>query len=134
MIELHRTPEAVDDEMLKCTTGIKFYTHKGYQKIAGPTAKYCSCKTPGYAYPLFKTHKLQPDNSKTISISIFSTFLFDFYNPQEILPLPKLLLFSRLLIFQSVSVKFCKSFVNEYCRDSKKISKWQYFIHCCRRC
>ena len=75
------------------TTGIKFYAHKGCQKIAGPTAKYFSCKTLGYAYPLFKTHKLQPDNLKTISIFIFSTFLFDFYNPQEILPLPKLLLF-----------------------------------------
>ena len=67
MIELHRTG-AVDDEMLKCTTGIKFYAHKGYQKIPGPTAKYFSCKTLGYAYPLFKTHKLQPDNLKTISI------------------------------------------------------------------
>ena len=61
MIELYRTG-AVDDEMLKYTTGIKFYAHKGYQKIAGSTAKYFSCKTPGYAYPLFKTHKLQPDN------------------------------------------------------------------------
>ena len=77
MIELHRTG-AVDDEMLKYTTGIKFCAHKGYQKIAGPTAKYFSCKTPGYAYPLFKTHKLQPENLKTISIFIFSTFLFDF--------------------------------------------------------
>ena len=30
MIELYRI-EAVNDKMLKYTTGIKFYTHKGYQ-------------------------------------------------------------------------------------------------------
>ena len=118
MIELHRTG-AVDDEMLKYTTGIKFYAHKGYQKIPGPTAKYFSCKNPGYAYPLFKTHKLQPDNLKTISI-------FDI--PVRLLQSAGNITTSKITaflehIFQSVSVKFCKSFVNEYCRDSKQYLK-----------
>ena len=114
MIELHKTG-AIDDEMLKYTTGIKFYTHKVYQKIPGPTTKYFSCKTLGYAYPLFKTHKLQPDNLKTISIFDISVQSAGNISTSKITALLE-------HIFQSVSVKFCKSFVNEYCRDSK-----QYF-------
>ena len=33
-----------------------------YQKVTGELAKYFACSSPAYAYPLFKTHKLQPDH------------------------------------------------------------------------
>ena len=106
--------------MLKYTNRIKFYTHKSYKKIPGPTAKQFFCKTHEYAYPLFKTHKLQPDILKTI-------FIFDI--PVRLLQSAGNIPAFIERIFQSVSVKFCRSFVNEYCRNSKQyledITNWK---------
>ena len=96
--------------MLKHTTGITVYTHKTYQKIHEPAAKYFSCKSPGYANLLFKTYELQPYILKTISI---------FYIPVRLLQFAGNILFLEH-IFQSVSVKFCKSFVNKYRQDNKQ--------------
>ena len=68
VIELHKLG-VIDDDLLKHTIGVKFYEGKGYQKIPGSFAKYFNCEKPGYAYPLFKTPKLDPD--KLIEASIF---------------------------------------------------------------
>ena len=38
-------------------------------------AKHFVCYTPGYAYPLFKTHKVTPDSLSNISIIDLSTRL-----------------------------------------------------------
>ena len=67
IIELHKIG-IIDDQTLKHATGIKYYECKGYQKIPGPVAKFFSSNRPGYAYPLFKTHKLTPDALSNVSV------------------------------------------------------------------
>ena len=67
VIQLHKLG-ALDDDLLKHTIGVKFYEHKGYQKIPGSTAKHFVCNKPGYAYPLFKTYKLTPSILKNVSV------------------------------------------------------------------
>jgi len=49
------------DELLLPITGMKC-KNNAYRKISGASAKYFRCNTPAYAYPLFKTHKLTPEN------------------------------------------------------------------------
>ena len=60
IIELHQHG-AISDDLLKHTVGIKLYDHTKYKRISGTLAKYFICDKPGYAYPLFKTHKLDAD-------------------------------------------------------------------------
>ena len=66
---------AISDDLLKHTVGIKLYDHTKYKKIPGTLAKYFICDKPGYAYPLFKTHKLDADRLQNISIFDFPTRL-----------------------------------------------------------
>ena len=66
-IELHKLG-FIDDIMLNHTIGVKKHTSTGYQKNPGNLAKHFVCDTPGYAYPLLKTHKLTPDTLQEISI------------------------------------------------------------------
>ena len=58
---LHRG-EAIVDNMLFHVTGLKEREHK-YHKCSGNSAKYFSDFVTAYAYPIFKTHKL--DQKKT---------------------------------------------------------------------
>ena len=128
MIELHKIG-IIDDQMLKHATGIKYYECKGYQKIPGPVAKFFSSNRPGYAYPLFKTHKLTPDALNNVSV-------FDI--PIRLLQSAGNITTSKITaflehIFQPISIKFCQFKINEYCRDSKQylheVAEWKTTVH-----
>ena len=114
IIDLHKLG-VIEDQLLKHTIGVKFYNGRGYQKIPGSIAKHFICETPGYSYPLFKTHKLTPEQLKHASI-------FDI--PTRLLQSAGNITTSRITAFlehilQPISVNFCQEEVNEYCRDSK---------------
>ena len=55
------------DELLLPITGMKC-KNNAYHKVNGTSAKYFRCNTPAYAYPLFKTHKLTPENLLNVDI------------------------------------------------------------------
>ena len=115
VIELYKLG-ILDDDMLKHTIEVKNYTGRGYQNIPGNMAKHFVCNTPGYVYPLFKTHKVTPDSLNNISI-------FDL--PTRLLQSAGNITTSKITafledIYKPISIKFCKSGINEYCRDSKQ--------------
>ena len=69
----------IDDDLLKHISGIKKYDtaykrisdpeqRGNYRKIPGPIAKHFACNQPAYAYPLFKTHKISPNDLQDISV------------------------------------------------------------------
>ena len=52
IIELYKQG-VIDDFLLKHIIGVNWYGNK-YMHISGSIAKYFSCITPAYIYPLFK--------------------------------------------------------------------------------
>ena len=110
---LHRAG-AIDDSMLFHVTGLKEREQK-YHKCSGNSAKYFSDLVTAYAYPLFKTHKL--DQESLLSANITNI-------PVRLLQCAGHITTSRFTAFlehllQPVSVEFCKSTINEFCKDSK---------------
>ena len=66
VVKLHAIGE-LKDELLLPITGMKCENNP-YRKVNGWSAKYFRCNTPAYAYPLFKTHKLTPENLLNVDI------------------------------------------------------------------
>ena len=58
----------ISKDLLYHSTGYRV-KENCYQKVTGELAKYFACSGPAYAYPLFKTHKLQPDYLLNAQIS-----------------------------------------------------------------
>jgi len=98
---------------LKHVSGFKNY-NDNYRKIPGPIAKYFSCVQPAFAYPIFKT--LKPDKLTDIS---------PLQIPVRLLQSAGNITNSRVTAFlehilKPISIRFCQTFFNEYCRDSKQ--------------
>ena len=113
MINLHKL-NCIDNNILKHTVGIK-YKNSIYSKINGTIAKNFHCTEPAYAYPLFKTHKL--DKSEIINAKISDI-------PIRLVQSAGRITTSRVtsfleMLFKPISIKFCKFKINEYCKDSK---------------
>ena len=113
IINLHKIG-VIDDVFLKHIIGVKKYGRK-YPKIPGVIAKHFTCNQPAYAYPLFKTHKLDPNVLQT-------TPILDI--PLRLLQSAGTITTSRITAFfehllSPISVIFCKYKFEEYCRDSK---------------
>jgi len=87
---------------------------KGYQKMPGPIAKFFLSNKPGYAYFFFKTHELQPDMLK--NVLVFDILVHLLQLAEDITTSNITALLEH--IFQPISVKFCNTEVDEYCRDS----------------
>ena len=66
VVKLHDIGE-LNDELLLPITGMKC-KNNAYRKVSGASAKHFRCNTPAYAYPLFKTHKLTPENLLNVDI------------------------------------------------------------------
>ena len=123
MTDLHRE-DVVNDTLLKHVVGMKCIEKwdddmkcmkKVYNKVPGLNAKHFKCNEPAYAYPLFKTHKLEYADLR-------NTCVFDI--PTRLLQSAGNITTSRVttfieMILQPVSIKFCSYGINEYCRDSK---------------
>jgi len=66
VVELHRH-RATSDKLLLHSVGMK-ENNDIYQHISGVKAKYFNCNETAYAYPMFKTHKIKPEELATINI------------------------------------------------------------------
>ena len=87
-----------------------------YRKVNGASAKYFRCNTPAYAYPLFKTHKLTPENLLNVDIKEI---------PVRLLQSAGNISTSRITAFlefipKPISAEFCKNCPNEFCQDSRQ--------------
>ena len=113
IINLHKL-KCIDNNILKHTVGIK-YKNGIYSKINGTIAKNFHCTEPAYAYPLFKTHKL--DKSEIVNAKIYDI-------PIRLVQSAGRITTSRVtsfleMLFKPISINFCKYKINEYCKDSK---------------
>lgn len=115
----------IDEKILYITTGYKRNINSQMRKITGPQAKYFSNSQTGYVYPLFKTHKVDKENLSTYSINQIPTRLVQATGNAYL---------SRITSFieeilKPISVRYCKTKVNEYCKDSqhylKELMKWK---------
>ena len=111
MVKLHNLG-AVNDELQ--VTGIKCKSNS-YRKVNGASAKFFGCNTPAYAYPLFKTHKLSPENLLNVDIKDI---------PVRLLQSAGNISTSRItafleLILKPISTDFCKNCPDEFCQDSR---------------
>ena len=123
IIKLHEA-NCIDDKLLKHTIGVKFESGK-YSKISGTIAKHFVCHQAAYAYPLFKTHKLQNNILKEVDIFEIPVRLL-----QSAGNIPTSRITSFLEMFLNpISIKYCKYGIDEYCRDSKTyledVAKWK---------
>ena len=65
----------ISKDLLYHSTGYRV-KENCYQKVTGELAKCFACSSTAYAYPLFKTHKLQPDHLLNAQITDISVRLF----------------------------------------------------------
>ena len=87
-----------------------------YRKVNGTSAKYFRCNTPAYAYPLFKTHKLTPENLLNGDIKQIPVRLLQSAGNISTSRNTAFLEF----ILKSISAEFCKNCPNEFCQDSRQ--------------
>jgi len=114
MFKLHKLV-AVNDELLLRISGIKCKSNSNC-KVNGASAKIFCCNTPAYACPLFKTHKLSPENSLNVDIKDI---------PVRLLQSAGNISTSRItafleLILKPISTDFCKNCPDELCQDSRQ--------------
>ena len=118
MVKLHNLG-AVNDELLLHVTGIKCKSNS-YRKVNGTSAKFFCCNIPANAYPLFKTHKLSPENLLNVDIKDIPVHLLKSAGNISTSQITTFL----ELILKLISTDFCKNCPDEFCQDSR-----QYSIH-----
>ena len=97
----------INNSMLFHVTGLKEREQK-YHKCSGNSAKYFSDLVTGYAYPLFKTHKLDQKILLSSNITDISVRLLQ--SAGHIMASRFNAFLEHLL--QLVSAEFCKSTIN----------------------
>lgn len=118
--------DLITENLMYLTTGIKRRKlSEKLQKYGGPSAKYFKNMNTGYVYPLLKTHKLKKDQLTLCSIDQIPIRLVQAVGNTYL---------SRITAFleevlQPISIRYCQSGINEYCKDSKsyteKLKKWK---------
>ena len=108
MVKTLHKENVLDDEMLMKVVGMN-YKYQRYSKITGALAKYFKCSEPAYAYPLFKTHKIKPEE-------LVNTNIFDI--PTILLQSAGNITTSRVttfieMILNPISIDFCRYKVDE---------------------
>ena len=114
MVKLHDL-SAVNDELLLHVIGLKCKSNS-YRKVNGALAKFFPCDTPVYAYPVFKTCKLTPENLLNVDIKDI---------PVRLLKSAGNISTSRItafleLILKPICADFCKNCPDECCQDSRQ--------------
>ena len=103
----------ISKDLLYYSTGYRV-KENCYQKATGELAKFFACTSPAYAYPFFKTHKLQPDHLLNVQITDIPIKLL-----QSVGHIPSSRFTAMIeYIFHPIAVKYCQDGINEYCRDS----------------
>jgi len=114
VVKLHAIGE-LKDELLLPITGMKCKNNT-YRKVNGASAKYFRCDTPVYSYPLFKTHKLTPENLLNVDIKEIPVRLLQSAGNISTSRITAFLEF----ILKPISVEFCKNCPNAFCQDSRQ--------------
>jgi len=114
VVKLHAIGE-LKDELLLPITGMKC-KNNAYRKVNDASAKYFRCNTPAYAYPLFRTHKLTPENLLNVDNKEI---------PVPLLQSAKNTSTSRIIAFlefilKPISAEFCKNCPNKFRQDSRQ--------------
>ena len=113
MIKLHKL-KIVSNCMFLHTTGIKLY-EKLYCKVPGAIAKFFRCNTPGYAYLLFKAHKLAVEELLHAKIADIPVRLLQSAGD---IPTSRITAFLEVLL-KPISVQYCIGNPNEFCKDNR---------------
>ena len=114
VVELHAIGK-LKDELLLPITGMKC-KNNAYRKVNGASAKYFRCNTPAYVYPLFKTHKLTPENVLNVDIKEIPVCLLQSAGNISTSRITDFLEF----ILKPIRAEFCKNCPNEFCPDSRQ--------------
>ena len=85
------------------------------QRATGNQAKYFSNELLGYVYPLFKTHKLQPEEIENCRIEEIPIRLVQSVGHSFLSRITSML----NIILSPISSIYCKTGINEFCKDSK---------------
>ena len=116
----------ITDNLLYLTTGYKNNKNGSLQKMTGTSAKYFDNLETGYVYPLFKTHKLEKELLNSCNIYEIPTRLVQSVGNAH---LSKYTAFLEEIL-QPISIEYCKTNINEFCRDSKhyieSLFSWKY--------
>ena len=99
----------ISKDLLYHSTGYRV-KENCYQKVTGELAKYFACSSPAYAYPPFKTHKLQPDHLLNARITEIPVGLLQSAGH---IPTSR---FTAMIeyILHPIAVKYCQDGINEY--------------------
>ena len=96
--------------------------------MTGTQAKFFANLEPGYVYPLFKTHKLNVQEVKTIDIDSIQVRMVQSTGNAYLSRITAML----ETILKPISVKYCSRTVDEYCKDSpdylRSLMKWKQDI------
>ena len=105
----------IDNNLLYRTSGFKQTPAGNLRKCSGSTAKYFANENCGFIYPLWKTHKLSPERLKQCNITEIPIRVVQSAGNTY------LCRFTAFLnhILDQISIKYCKSKIYEYCKDSK---------------
>jgi len=116
VVQLHRS-DFIDDKMLKHVVGMRCDQNKyGTPKSLNPLLNFSVVMNLlAYAYPLFKTYKLNPEIILDIGVADIPIRLFQSTGNITTSSVTAFL----ELILNPISKRFCKSQLNEFCQDSK---------------
>ena len=89
--------------------------NNAYRKVNAVSAKYFPCNTPAYDYPLFKTHKLTPENLLNVDIK---EILVRLLQSAGNISTSRITVFLEFIL-KPISAEFCKNCPNEFCQDSR---------------
>ena len=107
--------KSIDNDLLYRTSGYKKAPSGNLRKCTGSTAKYFANENCGFIYPLWKTHKLSPEELRHCNITEI---------PIRVVQAAGNTYLCRYTAFLNhildvISIRYCKFKVNEYCKDSK---------------
>jgi len=114
LVNLH-IMNVIDDIFLFHTVGMKF-NDGVYRKVTGASAKHFRSNDVAYAYPLFKTHKLEPKDLQAVRVENI---------PVRLLQSAGSMITSQVTAFlehllKPISVLYCSVQPVEYCQDSRQ--------------
>ena len=104
----------IGDDLLYGATGFKVNSNNEVKRVTGPKAKYFSNMDLGYVYPLFKTHKLNPEAVQNCKIDEIPIRLVQSAGHTYLSRITSML----NEILSPISISYCRTIIDEYCRDS----------------
>ena len=102
-------------ELLLHVIGMKC-KNNSYRKVSGALVKIFFCNTPAYAYPLFRSHTMTPDNLLNVDIKDIPVRLLQCAGN---ISTSHITTFLELILIP-ISTDFCRNCLYEFCQDSRQ--------------